>query len=185
MKYHVSGVSGTHILPKDLGTAVLLPSGTLAQSCASLCPWARVLTHCNRMRLGGLAPFYRWKPEVQEYLVYSHPHPLCSEMFAGSSSPIGWVQTCLVRHSRLPMIAPQSITAVCLMLLLHSHPTPAEMTYSLFPYPSSHFPFHHLDLGSCGTSLPPIFMCLDPTHSSGSGWNAGSSMKSSTVHSQN
>lgn len=89
MKYHVSGVSDTHILPKELGTAVLLPSGTLAQSCAPLYPHARVLTHCDRIRLGGLAPFYRRKPEVQEYLVYSHPHPLCSEMIAGSSSPVG------------------------------------------------------------------------------------------------
>ena len=127
-------------LPKDLGTAVRLPSGTLALSCVSVCPRPRVLTHCDRIRLGGLAPFYRRKPEVQEHLVYSHPHPLRSEMFAGSSSPIGWVQTCLVRHSRLPMIAPQSITAVCFTLLLRSHPTPAEMTYSLFPYPSTQLP---------------------------------------------
>ena len=185
MKYHVSGVSGTHILPKDLGTAVLLPSGTLAQSCASLCPWARVLTHCNRMRLGGLAPFYRWKPEVQEYLVYSHPHPLCSEMFAGSSSPIGWVQTCLVRHSRLPMIAPQSITAVCLMLLLHSHPTPAEMTYSLFPYPSSQLPLPPPRPGFLW-HISSSHLYVSRPHSQFRVWlKCWVFMKCSTVHSQN
>lgn len=61
-------------------------------------------------------------------------------MFGGSSSPIGWIQTFLVRHSRLSVIDPQSITAVCLSLLLHSHHASAEMTYSLFPYPSAQLP---------------------------------------------
>lgn len=46
----------------------------------------------------------------------------------------------MVKHSRLPTIDPQSITAVCLMLLLRSQHPPAEMTYSLFPYPSTQLP---------------------------------------------
>ena len=45
--------------PESVRQRCLKEQELFAQSCTAPCPSARVLTPCNRIRLGGLAPFYR------------------------------------------------------------------------------------------------------------------------------
>lgn len=134
MKYHMSGVSETHILPKELETAVVLLSHKPCSGLHCPRPSAQVLTHYNGIRLGELALFYRWNPEAQRVTSLRPSPPPALKPLMGPHLLQYEFKHFLVRHSRRSMVDPQSITAVCLTVLLHQYHTPAEMIYLLFPY---------------------------------------------------